>query len=49
MTKVSLLLLALTPSLAAAGVLTVPEPGTFELLSIGAIALVVAAIRGRRK
>ena len=52
MRNVLLVLLGFIPSLAFAGlapVATVPEPGTLELLSIGAIAIVIAAIRSRRK
>jgi hypothetical protein len=36
-----------TPVLA--GILTVPEPGTFELLALGGVVAAVVAIRNRRK
>ena len=50
MRKVVLVLLAVIPSFAQAGVTAVlPEPGTLELLGIGAVAVVIAAIRSRRK
>ena len=51
MRKVVLVLLGCIPSFASAGtfVITVPEPGTLELLSIGVVAIVIAAIRSRRK
>ena len=49
MQKVVLVMLALAPSLAFAGIAQLPEPGTLELLGIGAIAVVIAAIRSRRK
>jgi hypothetical protein len=46
-----ILLLSLASSAAFAGVVDfqVPEPGVLELLSIGAVAAVVVAIRKRRK
>ena len=44
-----ILLLSLTSGAAFAGVLQVPEPGILELLSIGAVAAVVVAIRKRWK
>jgi hypothetical protein len=40
---------ALTAAAANAGVPTVPEPGTFELLALGGVIAVVIAIRRRRK
>ena len=51
MRKVVLVLLGFMPSLAFAGsiTLTVPEPGTLELLAIGAVAVVIAAVRRHRK
>ena len=52
MHKVVLVLLSLMPSLASAGgppTVRLPEPGTLELLGIGVVALVIAAIRSRRK
>jgi uncharacterized protein involved in response to NO len=49
----ALLVLSLVSSAALAGVATdfqaVPEPGVLELLSIGAIAAAIIAIRKRRK
>ena len=52
-TTMDRLLLALGAALIAtpalAGILTVPEPGTFELLALGGIAAAVVAIRNRRR
>ena len=50
MHKLAIVVLSLIPTLVFAGATaTIPEPGTLELLSIGAIAVVIAAIRSRRK
>ena len=40
---------ALIATPALAGILTVPEPGTFELLALGGVAAAVVAIRNARK
>jgi hypothetical protein len=40
---------ALTATPVLAGIFTVPEPGTFELLALGGIAAAVVAIRNRRR
>ena len=50
MHRLALVVLAVSPALAFAGRPTpLPEPGTLELLSIGIVAVVIAAIRSRRK
>ena len=49
MRTIGLLLLCFAPYASAGFTSTVPEPGTLELLSIGIVAVVIAAIRSRRK
>jgi hypothetical protein len=45
----TVLLLLASGSAAGSNPILIPEPGILELLSIGAVVAVVAAIRGRRK